>query len=445
MIYDKITCLAIIMYLLPFSIVKSQDSSDFRVAIQESLNRLEVTETLFNPILTDYEMIAIDQNPQIKSAYYRWKTEMERGKVVKSLPNPRVSFGYFLENVETAVGPQEYKIGLHQKLPWLPKLKLKKDVQSLKAQAEYQNLLLSINDILFKVRTTFYDYYLLQTSIQITAKNISLLQSWEALFQNRYKSGLIKYSDLIKIQIETAKLEDKLRQLKERRIPIIQTFRALLNSDSLEQIDIPDTLFYNVYHYDYDSLLESVLSNNHFYKKLSLIQDASTLALRKSKLNYYPDFGLGIDYIATRKKNLTGSNQVNGNGKDPIILMVSVDIPIWWKKLRAQTRITEYYNENVSKQVKNLENKLEAELQKVVYKLKDAQQRINLYKTSLIPKSDESLNVTEKAYIAGENDFVSLIDTQRQNLFFKLEYEKAQVEYQKALAQIAQLTGGYYD
>ena len=50
------------------------------------------------PGLTDYTKTMIYNNPAIRSAYASWQVEVKKIAVARGLPDPKISFGYFLEN-----------------------------------------------------------------------------------------------------------------------------------------------------------------------------------------------------------------------------------------------------------------------------------------------------------------------------------------------------------
>ena len=78
-----------------------------------------------------------------------------------------------------------------------------------------------------------------------------------------------------------------------------------------------------------------------------------------------------------------------------------------------------------------------------IYKLRDAQRKIELYKDALIPKATESLNVTESGFRAGAGTFSDIIDAQRILLEFKLSHERALTDKELAIAKIEMLTGDF--
>ncbi len=93
----------------------------------KSLIILMISSTTLMAFQSDlgiYIQKARENNPSLKRAKTQWQSAEVNIAVAKGLANPTVSVGYFLESVETAAGPQQYKIGLTQKFPFLGKRKL---------------------------------------------------------------------------------------------------------------------------------------------------------------------------------------------------------------------------------------------------------------------------------------------------------------------------------
>lgn len=394
-----------------------------------------------NPTLEDYERFALQNNPAIKAVYARWQAAIDKIRVVKGLPDPKISFGYFLENIETAVGPQQFKIGLSQMIPWFGKLKLQGDIQALKADAEFQQVQSVINDILYRLKVTFYDYYYLNRSIDITRQNIDLVKNWEWVVLNRYKTATAGHMDLIKTQIESIKLQDDLQTLEAKQRPLVETFQALLNLEILSTIHIPDTMKYSPLAFSQSEVENLILQYNPGLKRQNILEEIGDFSIRRAKLNYLPDFGLGVDYIGTGAKRNTLGKPVPESGKDPLVIMGSLSFPLWWNKQGAQVKAAKYLKRQAEEQVTDKENWLKSELEGVWFELDDARRKLSLYQERLIPKSLESLRASEKAYISDKSDFLTLIDAQRRYLQFLLEYERSLVRYQKAYAKFEKLVG----
>jgi len=346
-----------------------------------------------------------------------------------------------LENIETAVGPQEYKIGLTQMIPWFGKLKLQGDIQALRAESEFQNLKSAVNNLSYRLKDIYYDYYYLVRTIDIIKQNIDLVQHWDAVVQNKYKTAVVGYGDLIKTQIELIKMQDDLQTLQDRQYPLLETFRTLLNIDNLQSIHVPKTLKCDSLILTQSEVETLILEYNPHLNRMKLQRDIGDLSIHRAKLNYYPDLGFGVDYIATGEKYTSSGGPVIDSGKDPLVFMLSLSVPLWWGKQKAEVNVARNLKRNAEEQINDIENIFKAELSNILFEMDDARRKVTLYREQLIPKSIESLRVSEKEYISGKSDFLTMIDAQRMYLQLFLEHERSIVRYQKALAKLEKLIG----
>ena len=93
--------------------------STFLVSAQEDLN--------------NYLKTAAENNPGLKALFNEYMAALEVAPQVKALPDPQVAFGYFIQPVETRVGPQQFKISASQMFPWFGTLKAKENAADRKS------------------------------------------------------------------------------------------------------------------------------------------------------------------------------------------------------------------------------------------------------------------------------------------------------------------------
>ena len=392
------------------------------------------------PVLSDYVSFGLTNNPKIQAAYQNYKSEYEKINSTSKLPDPVLSLGYFVKSIETAVGPQEYKLGLMQPLPFFGKLNLKGDIQSIRARTAYQNLSKQMNVQRYKIKSTYYDYYYLKSAIEITRNQIQLLEQWEGQIETKFKTGKSSYPDLIKTQIELVKLKDNLKSLLDQRQVITAKFKALLNTESLKNIHITED--FKIDHPDttqnYFGQIKKYNPDFQNSRNAVKIQEKS---LKLAKLGHYPDFGVGLDYIFTGNKYTSTGAKVSESGKDPLVVKFSISLPIWWKKTQSKVKAAEFNRQEAIQNQTNLENTLSAEMVDIINTMQDKFRRFELYQNELIPKSLQLLKVTETAYLNGSADFMSLIDAQRRHLELTLNLKESKAEYLKSRAALEKLIG----
>ena len=401
-----------------------------------SVNLIFSQTTDSNEILEDYIHAGLENNPSLKQAFKQWKSAEAKVGFAKGLPNPTISFGYFLESVETAAGPHETKIGIMQKIPWFGKRKANGDAQMASAEMAFSKLEKKRLAVTHEIRNIWYDYYYLTRITDLTNQNFELIQNWDSVIRSKYVTSRTGHPDLIKTQIELIQLEDDLLSLENQKQPLLESFRSLLHDHMLLEIIVPDSLFFSLMNSDRTYLLETINESNPDLGMAGAELSMNKAHLKRAKLNRLPDLGIGLEKIGTGEKDGSAFS-----GKDPLVAKVSFDIPLWFGKNKSSIKSADLAVEAVEQKVVSIQNELTKNLEKVLYELKESNRQIQLYQNVLIPKGLESLGATEKAYRSDKIDFLSLVDAQRRLLKFQMKYEKAFIDYLKAKSKLSVLTG----
>ena len=147
---------------------------------------------------------------------------------------------------------------------------------------------------------------------------------------------------------------------------------------------------------------------------------------------------LGVDYIDTASRS--DASPVD-NGKDPVVAILSFNLPIWKQKYDAKTAEARARRRAVVREKKEKENSLIADLEVALFGLRDADRKIDLYRDTLLPKAEQSVKVTELAFTVDKAPFLDMIDSQRILLGFQLEHKRALADRAQRLAEIEKLTG----
>jgi len=186
------------------------------------------------------------------------------------------------------------------------------------------------------------------------------------------------------------------------------------------------------------ALVELVIGNNPELRALSFDVAAATAAKERAEKEFYPDFSIGFDYIATDEAR---SPNVQGSGNDPIAAAFSMTLPIQRGKYKAGVRASEARIAGRRAQRDQYLNKLEAGTVSALFRLRDARRQIDLYQTTLLPKANESLAATQRAYSTGSLSFADLIDAQRILLVFELAEARAIADHNLARTTLEELIG----
>ncbi|MHC4638457.1 MAG: TolC family protein [Planctomycetota bacterium] len=389
--------------------------------------------------LSDYIAYAALNNPGLEAAFNRWKAAIEKIPQVKSLPDPAFNYRYFIEQVETRVGAQKQALGIAQTFPWFGKLELRGDAATDAAEAVRQEYEAAKLKLFFEVKNTYYEYYYLWRTIAILEDNIQLVKNFEIVTRSRYKTATGTHPAVIRAQVELGKLEDRLKTLQDMRSPIAARLNTALNRSSESLLPWPKEIEEESVSFTDEQLPGWMANSNPELKALEFEIAKSRTKIDLAKKDYYPDIKLGIDFIDT--DDATGSMRPSDSGKDPVIAMFSINLPIWREKLDAGLREARYHHRAAARDKTQKLNALNAELKLVIYQFHDSERKINLYRDTLLPKAVESVKASEASFRAGDNTFLDLIDAQRVMLEFELAYERALSNRAQKLAELEMLVG----
>lgn len=388
--------------------------------------------------LSDYLAYAALNNPGLEAAFNRWKAALERVPQVKALPDPKFSYLYYIQEVETRVGPQRHGFALAQTFPWFGKLRLRGDVAMQAANAARKRYDAAKLKLFFEVKDKYYEYYYLARSVAITRDNITLVEHLESVASSRYKTAAGTHPDLVRAQVELGKLQDRYQTLLDLRQPIIARLNAALNRPVETGIPWPTEIAVMDVNVVDEVVLAELVAESPELRALDFEIGRRRRAIQLASKDCYPDFNLGLNFIDTGHSSVGSPPD---NGKDPVIAMISLNVPLWRGKYDAAVREARvrYYAAKLDKA--EVANTLSSELKLALYRFRDAQRKIDLYRDALLPKARESLKVTEASFRGASGSFMDLIDAQRVMLEFALGYERALADCAQSLAKVEMLIG----
>jgi len=377
-------------------------------------------------------------NPALQAAFEGWRIALEQVTIGSALPNPRLTLGGYLSEVETRVGPIDGSIGIAQPLPWFGKLQLQGDMAfeaSEAAREQLEDERLSLDQ---RLRDAWYEYSWVEQAILITQRNQELLAHWESVARSRNATGLGNHADVIRAQVELGKLEDRVQTLKDLRRPLEARVNAALNRPSAALLPKPLAKLPEAPELDEALLAAALEASNPKLRAMHHRIRSSELGVDLADKAFYPDLVLGVDYT------LVGSAinpALSGSGEDAIALKLGIDLPIWRSKLNAGARASEALARQARLEQSDMLNQLQAELEMALYQFRDADRRVELFNQSLIPKGEESIQALDIAYQSGDQGFLDLIDAQRVLLEFQLQAVRASSDRARAVAKLMMVSG----
>ncbi len=388
--------------------------------------------------LSDYFEIAAENNPGLQAQYKDFEAALQKVPQVSSLPDPTFSFGYFISPVETRVGPQRAKFSLSQMFPWFGTLEAQSDAASLMADAKYQAFLDARNRLYYSVSEAYYPLIELNRLKAIEQENIEILQSYKTISNSKFKNGVSPMTDVLRVDIMLKDAQTNLRILTKKEKPLLVTFNNLLNRDENETVVLQDSLTMELLPENFRR--DSLLTNNPMLDAIDLKQQASEKSELAARRQGLPKLGVGLDYAIVGKRT---DMEVDDNGKNVFMPMVSASIPIFRKKYRAAEKEAQLTQEKYSFQKEETINSLTSGYESVWFQIQQQKDLIDLYEAQIL-ESNQTLNLLFSAYGNSGKDFEEVLRMQQQLLKYEKMKAMAETHYQTAVAKLNYITAKTY-
>tara|TARA_B100001167_G_scaffold45899_1_gene26402 strand:+ start:1 stop:1218 length:1218 start_codon:yes stop_codon:yes gene_type:complete len=373
--------------------------------------------------LQSYIDEAENNNPEIQAFELRYNIAEEKVNEANWLPNTEVSAGYFVSEPETRVGAQRARIGVKQMLPWFGTISTRENYATSMAEAEYVEITIAKRKLALSVAQSYYRLYETRAKQKVLDENIQLLKTYERLALTSVEVGKASAVDVLRLQIRQNELQQQKEVLEEEFNSEQTTFNNLLNRDENSTVEIVATMEIPeddpTYGTDALSLNPELLKYDKLYESIA----QSELLNQRESL---PMIGFGVDYLpVTERSDVNFSD----NGKDVLMPMVSVSIPIFNNRYKSISRQNELRQQEIETQKSQRLNVLESAFAKAISQRNQARIKFNT-QTMNLKQAKDAEQILIKNYETGTIDFNDVLDIQELQLKFQMnQIESVQMYY----------------
>lgn len=362
--------------------------------------------------------IGLDNSPEIQKVETAYKGVLEKKNEVDAVPNTQFGFGYFASEPETRTGAQRFKLSVKQMIPWFGSITARQSYVSSIADAKFEDIAIAKRKLIASVSQGYYNLFTIREKQEILKKNVSLLKTYETMALTSVETGKATAVDVLKLQIRQNDLEQLIEVLEQQFLSEQTQVNTLLNREKNFKIEVLDSLVMpkslDVVSTDNLSLHPELLKYDKLYKS---VEQSEILNQKEQK----PMIGFGLDYLAVSERpNMSFSD----NGKDIVMPMVSLSIPIFNKKYSSKSKQNQLKQEELlfDKQVR--QNKLMGMLDAAINGRVASKISFDTY-TRNLEKADNAEQILLKSYESGTINFNDVLDIQELQLKFQMKQIEA--------------------
>ena len=343
-------------------------------------------------------------NPGILAARKKWEAMQAKIPQATGLPAPKI--GVEFEEIPRG----SFKIDkattiyqLIQSLPFPGKLSLKQQVAIQEAQVAASGYKQTEWDVLWHVKETYYNLFLLDREMEIEEEQILWLRQAASAAQARYATGQAPEGELLRAQAAVLEAANEREVLIHRRLAAAAHMNHLLNRPGDASVEKPPPVEFLAVPGSPEELLGTALIHQPELLAFQFSAGRAEAAWKLSKRELLPD----LETMLELRDPAAGPI-------GPWDLTLALVLPFWfWTKQRYGVTVALHDKESAQAAYQAMRNEITTRIHEYWHQAQASYATVKLCRESLIPLAHQAVASDLAAYQGGRLSFMELIDAFR--------------------------------
>ena len=387
--------------------------------------------------LAVYIAEAIRNNPALMSEYQAYQAQMANAQGAGILSDPQLSVGLFPQAMHHVNGKQLANITIMQMFPWFGTLKAGREQMEYKAQEAYQKFREKSLSTAFNVEKQWYSILATQEKVKAVKQKRALLNDIKKvaiyLYKNYTAGRDTKMSDQLRLDAEEERLKEQTESLETQLTLQKQQFNITMHRQPNAALSLPDSIpLRQMPTFNWTEIER----NNPKLAQYSAMQKAFKSQEEQARAKGMPMIGVGLQYMLNGKVDMP--MMPNMNGKDMVMPMVSVTIPIYRKKITSAIHSAQLMERSAAYNYQNQLDALQSTYLSIEQRADDIKRKLKLYESE-VSLLNRTLELMQKEYATGAASLTDILQTTREGIDYDLLKAEANAQYNTITAEAIQL------
>ncbi|MDA7980522.1 MAG: TolC family protein [Pirellulales bacterium] len=385
---------------------------------------------------------ALGNNPGIQSAQSRVDAAAARVVQAGSLKDPMLEakgWPFFPNTPQTAAGRMTVDMMVAQEIPWRGKRALRAAAAQADVQAAHARLAAAELQTIAEVKLAYFDLYYIQRAIEITEQDLTVLHELIVVANSRYERVQTSQQDVLRLLAERDSAEGELIKLRQKLTGLQAQLASILHVSPETPIRAMSDLPNVTTNYDLELLYQQAIAVRPELQAMMAEIGRNRRRIDLAELQYYPDVTLkaGWGEITTNR-----AIAPSANGNDNVGLGLSFNLPLYRDKLAANVREAQSSTMAAARDYDQLKDATYRDIRSLYADALGQQELEVLLRESIIPKTEQALQVAISGYQVGEVEFADLLANWREVLQFHLSHLRLQTQLRQTIAKLERTVGG---
>jgi outer membrane protein TolC len=325
-----------------------------------------------------------------------------------------------------------YMFMLGQDIPGRGKRDLRATVAEKDVALAGTDVTVRARQVVNEIRQSYASLFIARKAIDVHLTSVDLLRQIADVSEAKYTTGRISQQDVLKPVLELSKLHNDIPTFEEHATIAAARLNVLLDrapdapigplADPQEAATLPAIA----------DLQQMAVEHQPELQRARVEIDRAEAELAVAKRDYKPDFTVQGGYL------------VMPNQTDALLARVGITWPnAPWSRGKLDARVAEQTAaiETAKARERAMENMVRLAVQEAYAKATSAQARAALLRTTIVPQSRQTLEVSRVGYQTDRVNFQALIDNERMLLDSQLDYYRALSDFEMAIGDLERAVG----
>lgn len=388
--------------------------------------------------LATYILSAAQHNPAVIGGWKTYRAQVESASGAGQLSDPELSMGFYPSPMEHVNSKQLMTVQLMQMFPWFGTLKAARSQMTWKAEAAYQKFREDGINLAYQVQQQWYAMLVTRENIRSVTDLLAVLKDIEKTTLYQYKSSSngmkgSRMSDQMRLQAEEAKLEEQIESLEDKLKLQKEQFNLLMHREPASPIVLPDSILLLELH---TVAWEDIESRNPALTRMKAEGEVFKAQGERARAMGRPMIGVGIQYMLNGKVDMP--RMADMNGKDMVMPMVKLTLPVYRKKVNAEVKAAGLMQESTADQYQRQKDVMQSQWLSIQQRANDVKRKIALYDKE-VDILNKTLQLMQQEYVSGNTSITDILLTNREEINYALKKAEAKAEYNILVAEYEKL------
>jgi outer membrane protein, heavy metal efflux system len=406
------------------------------VRAQEPLHDLDQPRTYGGPPLSLSAALreAQDKNPELIALRRQFESTRFRSAGQRFLDPPMLEAQIWQWPINT-LNPGNtnmYMFMASQDIPGRGKRALRAAAAGKESELAEADIAVRAQEILNGVKQRYAELFLARRSIDVHLASVDVLRQLADTSQAKYATGRISQQDVLKAVMELSRAHDDVITFEQQADLAAARLNTLLDREPDAPIGPLTGPREQILTASLENLQRLALEHHPDLARLRVQIERAQANLAVTRQEYKPDFSVQAGYL------------LMPHVTDAWLAKVAVTWPrAPWSRGAIDARVGGANAEvdASTARLRSMERAVRLSVQDAYIRVKGAERRAGLLRTTILPQSRQILDVSRVGYQTDRIEFLALVDNERTLFSAELEYSTALSNLDQATADLEQAIG----